>query len=232
MKKTRYNSQGFTILELIIATTVFGVMMLVATTGMMQIGRAYYKGIVTTKTQETTRSTVEDITRAIQFGGNVPIVSEPAGTSISLGTGPGGMALSARAFCVGNQRYTYVVGRRIDTKSTAKHALWFDIKLEGKACLPMDLNATNPSNSGPNVSTVDPTKTSAQRELLTNGMRLAKFSIVGEGKGASVTTKVIFGDDDLLDNPTDVANSGCISTNLGGQYCAFSELYTFVTKRL
>ena len=48
--------KGFTVLELMIATTVFSVMLLLTTTGMIQIGKVYYKGLVTAKTQDTVRS--------------------------------------------------------------------------------------------------------------------------------------------------------------------------------
>lgn len=221
------DSTGFTILELIIATTVFGLMLLVATTGMIQIGRAYYKGTIVAKTQEGTRGVVEDITKTIQFGGNVSIVTDQT-PPIVLASG-----LSSHATCIGNQRYTYVVGQRIDPKTSAKHALWFDVKKEGALCSPVDLDNANPSYSGgANGGTVDTTKTSVQRELLSKGMRLAKFSIVDQGtSGATVTVKVIYGEDDLLLDKTD-PNANCVSSSIGGQFCAFSELTTFVTKRL
>src|SRR3990172_9120101 len=60
---------GFTIVELMIATTIFSVILLIVTFGMLQIGRTYYKGITLTKTQNAARSIIDTISQDIQFSG-------------------------------------------------------------------------------------------------------------------------------------------------------------------
>lgn len=238
----RLDQKGFTVLELMIATMVFGVMMLIATTGMIQIGRAYYKGVVIARTQEAARSVMEDITRTIQFGGAAETIADetkgsPAPGALVLGNG-----FSAKAICVGNQRYTYVIGRQL---KSGQHALWYDIKQAGATCSPTNLNSSDPSKKvdGTDDPSVDTSKKGAARELLGIKMRLAKFSIAPAtgDQNAAVTIKIAYGDNDLLGLGTDPASDPafvntlpdvtCVESNKGGQFCAFSELSTFVTRR-
>jgi prepilin-type N-terminal cleavage/methylation domain-containing protein len=65
MKRT--NSKGFTIIELLIATVIFSVILLVITGAIVQFGRIYYKGVVQSRTQERTRAITDSVVRNIQF---------------------------------------------------------------------------------------------------------------------------------------------------------------------
>lgn len=58
---------GFTIVELMVATAVFGSVLLVCTYGLLEIGRSYYKGITLARNQEATRKIIEDISSAIKY---------------------------------------------------------------------------------------------------------------------------------------------------------------------
>src|SRR3989344_6639968 len=99
----RGRKEGFTIVELLIATSVFAVLLLLCSVALIQISRVYYKGVTTTRTQEASRNIIDDISRGIQFSGGtvtdpLPDVSQP-GVSY---------------FCVNNARYTY----KLDTQVT------------------------------------------------------------------------------------------------------------------
>lgn len=81
---------GFTIVELMIATTVFSVILLIATIGMLTIGRSYYKGITSAAVQNTARAIADDVGQSIQFGGGTPIDDVTGGI-----------------YCVGGRLYEY-----------------------------------------------------------------------------------------------------------------------------
>lgn len=88
------NSKGFTVIELMIATTIFSVVLLVCTFGLIQIGRTYYKGTALVRTQNVTRAAFEDISQAIQYGESIPNRNAPL-------TSPN------NSVCIGNRLYTY-----------------------------------------------------------------------------------------------------------------------------
>lgn len=60
---------GFTIVELLIATSVFSVILLIMASGLLYIGKVYYRTVAQNKVQEASRSIIEDISRTIQFSG-------------------------------------------------------------------------------------------------------------------------------------------------------------------
>lgn len=59
---------GFTIVELMVATLVFSVILTVITVGVMSFTNRYYKGANVSTTQNATQSMLDTITQAIQFG--------------------------------------------------------------------------------------------------------------------------------------------------------------------
>jgi len=105
MKKNNFiqkHQKGFTIIELLIATTVFSVILLVATTGVIRIGQTYYKGIIQARTQETTRAVSEELTRSLQFNGSGVVRFPPPDDN---------------KICLGNVRYTHHVGVKVTGNS-------------------------------------------------------------------------------------------------------------------
>lgn len=209
------DQKGFTILELIIASTVFSTIMLLATTGLIQIGRTYHKGQITAKTQEVTRSVSEEISREVQFS-NEPIV--PASVK-SYGSG----GVEVQSFCIGNIRYTKVINQPelkqgvnddIGNKSI-KHLVWADKKAATATCVTID-----------NLSGADP---STGRDLLSQNMRLVNLDVTQNGDDVNVSLKIYYGDYDLTEPDT---LGFCESSKTGGQFCAQSELNTVVRRRI
>ncbi|MCA9344872.1 prepilin-type N-terminal cleavage/methylation domain-containing protein [Candidatus Saccharibacteria bacterium] len=98
MKKYIKYQTGFTILELMIATTVFSVVLLLCTYGLIEIGRNYYKGAAVARTQNATRAALDDISQSIQYGAADPLFDE--GNTVIPGID--------RAICIGSKKY--VVG--------------------------------------------------------------------------------------------------------------------------
>src|SRR5437868_1811561 len=66
-KKLKTGEQGFTMIELVLATLIFTFVMVVILASAFQIGRLYYKGISISNTNESTRTVVEDIASDVRF---------------------------------------------------------------------------------------------------------------------------------------------------------------------
>jgi prepilin-type N-terminal cleavage/methylation domain-containing protein len=211
-RKSITNKQhGFTIIELMIATVVFSLILLIVTACILQFSKQYYKGIIASSTQNTARSLMDDVVRSIQFdtGAVYPL------------TGGGNSG-----YCIGEtKRYSYKLFQQVtDNKPFAPH--------QGFHGLVSDTTSTDCKGSAalPVAGLPAALTTTNARELLGQHMRLSRFDIAGSNNLYTVTIRVVYGDDDLLTNPTNPATN-CKST-VGSQFCAVSQLTTTVKKRV
>lgn len=62
------SSRGFTIVEMMIATVVFSVILLVVAMGVISFSNRYYKAVNTSTTQNAARTIIDTISQAVQFG--------------------------------------------------------------------------------------------------------------------------------------------------------------------
>jgi prepilin-type N-terminal cleavage/methylation domain-containing protein len=217
-------SAGFTIIELLIATVIFSVILLVMAAAIIQIGRLYMKGITNTKTQEATRAASDDIVQALQYGSS-GVYQYPEPPALPS---PG----SAGVICIGTRQYTYVLGQQ---RTNTAHALVVRSMPGGCTPTPQDMSG---------ATQVEGT------ELLGEGMRLSNIVAqeTGDGSGVyKVIVRVVYGDIDLLcggsfdcNNTTNIDFSTlstaidlrCKSIQSGSQFCAPAELTTVVERRL
>ncbi|MCA9329677.1 prepilin-type N-terminal cleavage/methylation domain-containing protein [Candidatus Saccharibacteria bacterium] len=148
----RTNKQaGFTLVELLIATTVFSTILLLCTYGLIQVGNMMYKGRTSAHTQNMARSIIDDISQAIQYGGRdlrTTVIS--ADGSIIVGSEDTG------AFCVGDKRYRY----KINTIVGDGDSDWGLIV-----------------DSGLTACSYDSVPGAGAKELLANNMSITKFSL-------------------------------------------------------
>lgn len=197
--------RGFTVIELLIATTVFSTVILLGLTGFVQIGRSYYKGVTISQTNEAARQVLNEVSANIRLGSSVSSL---------------GQAGSGRFFyCVGSHRYTFMTFNMVDSgnhDNVTKFGLLQDSLSGDNAC-------GNPFGN-PAVPLNNPV------ELLSNQMRLLKFnisSVGGNSKLYSVDLSVAYGQDSALTDPAS-ADAQC-KLNLGGtQFCAITKLSTVV----
>lgn len=133
-KLNRTQQKGFTIIELMIATSVFSVVLLLCTYGLLEIGRTYYKGVTITRTQETARRIVDDVSEAIKFSADEVAGSESGGRG---------------HYCVGSKRYSFVLNRQLDDSSPS-HALVSD---KPTSCGYIDIDTSFPSGGEEMLST-------------------------------------------------------------------------------
>lgn len=220
------NSRGFTVVELMVATTAFSVILLVLTAGIMQIGKTYQKGVTQSKTLNATRAIIDEVAQSIQFAGG-----DIAGPIFSGATPPS----DSVAYCVGGRLFSYIPGVQL---SATGHALVSEPITNCGGSVPQEL----PDAADPDVT-----------EHLGERMRVSKFSIEQPDPGAAlykVTVRIITGEDDLLCRPSETgectssvvlapdvlrANAeqlACKDVSAGSQFCAVSELTTTVERRL
>lgn len=224
-------SEGFTIVELLIATAVLSTILVLVTVVMVNIGHLYYKGLNQARVQDDTRSITDEVAQHLELGDNYFKVANSNGT--------------VHAYCIGSERYTYVLYRQIGSdaaKQQSTHVLWRDQNPTPGSCSPTNL---------PDLSNATPSADGT--EMIAPNSRLTAFNIDGTSP-YDLSVGVAYGDNDLLCD-TGVPNNcttGDIGTlinngsyapgnqgrnikckgNIGDQFCATSFLRTTVLRRL
>ncbi len=223
------NQKGFTIIELLIATTIFAVMLLVLSFSLIQISRQYIKSINAGKTQEAARSIVEDISQSIQFGSDAPTIINtamvpPIQTSTTSESGATA-TVTAKYFCVGDVRYTFfesqAVGEKVFKKSTnpGQNIVLWKNKIAPGTCTAAAINTA--------LSASD-----TSRELMPNGMELELLQVEAAGTSGLYKVTVVVA---LAAGESDINGFGASATckiRSGSQFCAVSRLTTYVTRKL
>ncbi|HEX5797979.1 MAG TPA: prepilin-type N-terminal cleavage/methylation domain-containing protein [Candidatus Saccharimonadales bacterium] len=210
-RKINKSNKGFTIVELMIATSIFGVILIVAASGVIAIGRIYYKGITSSKAQETSRSIIDTISRTIQF----------TGQPISTGSDASG----AQSLCFGEDRYSYTIDQPV-TGSADLIGLKYDKRTDLSTCAPIEPDDPAGSELLPeNIRLLDLRVTSINPELFKINVKVAY------GDNDLLTHYPANADE--TSPPTAPPASGlCRPSIVGGNFCATSELETIVNKRV
>jgi prepilin-type N-terminal cleavage/methylation domain-containing protein len=208
---------GFTIIELMIATLVFSVILLIITSGIISLTNQYFKGVTSTNTQTTARAVMDAISQDIQFSGATPTATQ-MNAAKTLGY-----------FCTGTHLYTYELGMQLT---------------DGPPNADQTNNAlvqSNLPNACPSAAAVTgfPASTQNPRELLTPHMRLANLVVKPSAASGSwvITVRIASGDSETLTNPIPLdpvaTPTMCKSGgSTASQFCAISELTTTVQQRL
>lgn len=196
------STKGFTITELMIATTVFSVILLVGAAAFIQLGRSYYKGVTITQTQQVAKQIMNSISSNI-------------GLSTSVSPNPN---TTKGYYCIGSHRYTYNIKQPVNLSShnnTSNFGLMVD-EPTGSGC-------------GDPFATPGVPISSTAVEMLGNNMRLWNFSIdpVSNYASNSVVYKVkftlIFGQDSVI------ASDGTCKGQLNDtQFCSVTTVSRIV----
>lgn len=213
MIKNRQN-QGFTIIELMIATVVFAIILLMTLGGFVQIGRTFYKGITISRAENTIRTIADSLSadiRLSQVAGGTATQSSASDPSVSY-------------FCIGRHIYYFKQGVIFDNDSSSS-------------------NKPNVSNFGlnrgdMNSSCKDPraagnTPTNIQ-ELLSEKMRVSKLlvscSSQADNRLCELSIHIAYGDNDLLAPSANDPNALCKGAIAGTQFCATADINTSVLR--
>lgn len=233
-------SEGFTIIELMMATMVFSVIMLIAAGTVVRFTNNFQKGVTQSTTQGVARGLVDNISQQLQFVGSMSgfrKLAAPEGTSY-------------KGYCIHGTRYSFVLGKQLERE--VQNVLVEDSGM-GEGCGGVARNLSSGVSGN---------------ELLAPNMRLAKFEVINdadpgdEADGSSnprlykVKVKVVYGDDDLLcvdgapvgsekdcsNTKASMSNVSALNQNelnrlscktqIGSQFCAVSEISTTVQNRL
>lgn len=241
MKLRKNRQQGFTIVELMIATAVLSTILVTVTIIMISIGSLYYKGVNQARVQDGTRSVVDEIAQALELSSQSPVQAAPA-------------VNGTQAYCIGTTRYTYMVGVQIGQPPAGggpvfQHILWRDTIHSAGTCLTANLTNTDPSlgSDGGGANASDGT------ELMVPDSRLINFSINPLSSPYTMKVGIAYGDDDLLCSPSvsiggqsSCATSAPAMNTLGNflhgdlhckgdrgqQFCSTSDINTTVVQRL
>lgn len=206
---------GFTILELMIAASVFAVILLIVAVGVINFTNSYYKGVTTSKTQETARSIMDTITQAIQFGQFVSVPQYYAvGTTYDM--------------CVDGTLYAFRPGQEV----TDTTPFGFNQGYHGLVAIS---NSCSQSAALPTAPTI-----TNGRELLGQHMRINTLTVQQNGNLFTIHLRIIYGDNDLLVQPLpanvpawESTDENCGGSNQAGeQFCAVADLTTTVEKRI
>ncbi len=209
---------GFTILELMIATMVFSVILLLVTTGIIQIGKTYYKGALQARTQDTARNIIDEVSRGIQFSGVDPVPTTPI---LPTTTYP---AVDGQYwFCVNGINYSYNLDKQLGSTGVNEALISYDFP-----CASFIPSAA--------VAML------GHKELLGIGMRLTALNVENLNNNTyRITVEVASGEFDLFSDlysnidGTTVGSDGLYDScksGAGSQFCAISRLTTTVQKRV
>ncbi len=206
----KHKQTGFTIVELMISMAVLSVLLVVVSMAMLSIGNLYYKGINQAKVQNSVRSISDEVSSHLQL------------MSGNSGIGPFERSIGSpiKAYCIGDVRYTYIVGIQQGNEATLDnpqiaHVLWRDNPTGSCQDNIPDLN--NPATDG-----VD---------LVPANSRLTEFNVSQVSPGVyTVNVGIAYGENDLL-TATQGADVRC-KGDANTKFCASAYLNTKVARRL
>ena len=220
-KMKRADGQGFTIVELLIATAIFAVVLLVAQTSFVQIGHLFYKGVSITQTQDVADHIFQDINGNFQTAPNVGGgVNSPSG--------------GYDYYCIGNSRYTYRINNEVDLSAAPDHSasgnfgiLKDTLQGSGSAC-------ATPCNDLSGICAAGTVKLNNPVELLGNKMRVEQFNVSQSTTTSNLYNLAIvlaYGDNNTLtySNPADYSTVAC-QGDAQNNFCAVSRINTAVYK--
>lgn len=220
----RKNQQGFTVLELIIATVIFSVIMLLSSSAMIKLSQQFQKGFTQSQTQETARNMGEAIARNIQYSSMPPRQLWP------IPADPNAME---QVWCIADRRYIFIRGKQLGPDPITQ--------------TPSVAVRQNQGCGGAAVSPAGYVPVGGDEELVGQDMRLADLRIEqGENDRVwSVRLRLVKGDNDLVCSPGTPGDCGASTptsspnaTDLlcdavkGSPYCGASGYSMIVVRRL
>lgn len=223
MMKKNHKQSGFTLIELMLATIIFSVVLLIILTSFLQIGKMFYKGISFAATQESARSLIEGLSEDVRFAQRAVMCGTPAAPAHC----PVTSVPNTFYFCVGLHRYTYVLGDKLDASEVNN-----PLKGIQKTTIQGDCaDPTVPGGAG-----------TAPEQMLGTDMQVNKFefSCSSEGRCPMNIRLVFYGADpevfasDLTPppaSPFQASDAYCTGPLLSSQFCGTMQINTLVLVR-
>lgn len=244
MNKLRKQQRGFTIIELMIATTIFSLVLMICLAAIMTITRMYYQGTLQARTQNRVREIVDEVADEIRYQPGEIVATADSPTSptrltsaVENADGTPGSVNPVEPFnydgqhCVGTIRYRYVLGFKTTTDAQVANVTTDDRNAVGtlvRETLPGACNEVLADDEvGPELI-----ENTAVESMLDENMRLLEFEIASTGIAQDsyrIAATIAYGDDDLIgfENGRHI----CRPDNVARAYCAVSRLEVIVTRR-
>jgi len=207
-------SAGFTIVELMIATAVFSLVLLVVTTGFLAFTRSYFRGVNTAATQSAARNITDVISQSVQF--------ELDSADLSR--------IENGVFCLGSRRFSYVPGQKYDGTATTTGLV--SRPFNGGSC--QDSPATD-SDTSDTVQLLGKNMRVASIKIAPdpNGETFSVETIIAYGDADLLCSDAVDcrGSDEITNWADQSAGLRCRAVS-GSQFCSVSALKTVVTKRV
>jgi len=221
--KTKQNSRsqsGFTVVELMIATVVSALMLVVITFGIVHFTSDYYKGVNTSSTQTATQNAIDSIAQAIEFNAT--------GTVATDGT--------QGIFCAGSQVFLYTMGKALNAAPSATNWGLYQLNNPSANCIiPADtsdgteLLSPNMRLSVMNLSEIGSTDVWQLdiRVAYGDADLLCRPSITGTSTGSCNAGATDYAASDLIQG-SDVT----CKIKIGSQFCSVVHLSTAIGQRV
>lgn len=198
---------GFTILELMIATMVFSVILLVVAAGILSFTKQYIKGITKSNTQAVARSVMADVVQNIQFSGGTVATNN----------------LTPIQTCIGNVVYYYEYGQQV---TATQHGL---VKDGSGGCAAAGMASFSSLSSsqyemlgkGMRLAEFSVDTSSDQGAAVTVNVVSGDDDVLIDNSGKTAA-----------DAGFDWTDNVHCKSGAGSQFCAVSRLTTFVQARI
>jgi prepilin-type N-terminal cleavage/methylation domain-containing protein len=211
---------GFTVVELMIATVVSSLILVVITVGIVRFTSDYYKGVNVSSTQATTQNAIDAVAQAIQFNANSTVATDG----------------SQGIFCAGNQVFLYTMGKALNAAPSATNWGLYQLNNPSSNCIiPADtsggtellgpnmrLGIMNLSEIGStNVWQLDIRVAYGDADLL------CRTGISGTSKGSCNTGATDYASSDIIQG----SDLTC-KIRIGSQFCSVVHLSTAIGQRV
>lgn len=225
MVSLKKDKKGFTLVELLLAMAVFSFVLTICLAAFIQINRLYYRGISISKSQETARNLVTELTGRIQAG-TVSFPSRPL-QPIDF---PDATRHHQAYFCIGDVVYYY----KLAVRATDIPAAVASAPQQGGRHILTRWTAPNFCTTA-EPPTVNDFRVGARAvELVDDNTSLHHFTVTG----SRIEMTIAYGSPDLIDP----ASLGPVGSNgdspdircNGGRdvtFCGISQLETEVVTR-
>lgn len=211
--KKSNDSAGFTIIELLIATLIFSIVLVVILAAFVQISRLFYKGVNMSNLQNDARTVTQDIADDIQFAQNPPTFVKANSSGIGY-------------FCIGLHRYKYHLRYQVGSSTNDNFGILRETVSSAAGCT-LSAPGTDPEELLGNDMQLNYINNLA--DSCTNGRCLVHVHVIfygGTSQGLFSTS-----DSSYSGDPWNAPDAECTGSLTDSQYCATADYERTVLQR-
>jgi prepilin-type N-terminal cleavage/methylation domain-containing protein len=233
----KLNKSGFTIVELMIAISIFSGLLIIMVYSFLFSLDAFMKAYVSSKTQETLRNVDQSISTSINLGTNGVVYLKPVQYNISNGN----YTITSQGFCIGQYRYSYILSQESDSNGNYNYVNLSIPILNHNLVQDVMTGGCNSNMSAQDLSS--PLNTSAQqlssssKELAGNNIGILSFSLapsntIGNTPVYNFLATFGYGNNLNVSYESGKLSSSCPGTFHGGNFCALSSFNDYINQRV